>query len=205
MKNTDLMVDIESFSGKKDKIILSIAARFFDIDTGKVAHPTFKRNISIDRSLSQGFSIDARTLKWWIQNNSKLLQKMMEADNMGYDPQEVMMDFIEFCGHGQKGYRIWARPPLYDLRALLDAFERYNLSEPWDFRGTRCVRTYASIFPGIEKEFEVKGDEHDPLVDVNKQIEYVCEIHKRIESLKSIAGHFQIPVSTHGAVCAHIS
>jgi len=182
--NTDLMIDIESFSGKKDKIIISIAARFFDLNSSEIFPPYFKRNINIQASLDDGYSIDGRTLKWWIQNNNELLQKMMVTDDHAGNPRDVISDFIDYCDYGEKNFRVWARPPLYDLRALLDAFEKYHFKEPWDFRGIRCVRTYASIFPCIEDDFEVDGDEHDPLVDVNKQIEYISEIHKRIENMK---------------------
>lgn len=183
--NTDLMIDIESFGTKKDKIILSLAAVFFNINTGKIGRH-FQRKINMNQSLHEGFTIDGKTLSWWLDQDPKLLKKIINPEYSDY-PNDAMHDFIEFCDEygSMEGYNVWARPPLYDLRALYDAFDKYNLTEPWHFQNIRCVRTYASIFPGIEKEFPAQGDEHDPSVDCERQIKYVSEIHKRIKKMKS--------------------
>ncbi len=181
--NTDLMIDIESFSEKKDKIILSLGAVFFDIRTGEKSH-SFLRHINIDMSLRDNYSIDGKTLKWWMGQDQKLLKKLIKNDQYSSDPHDTMIDFIEFCDYGTSKFMVWSRPPLYDLRALLDAFEKYDLDYPWDFRNIRCVRTYASLFPGIENDFPAKEQKHDPMVDCMRQIEYVSEIYKRIENMK---------------------
>jgi len=131
MKN--VMIDIETLDTNPGGVILSIGAVYFhEHGLGK----TFYKNIDLLSSILSGFTISRVTSCWWSKQDKKAI------DIFNKDPTTLIGNALEdLSRYIEKGVRVWAKGPDFDLVLLKAAYDKMGMKIPWSFRDARDVRT----------------------------------------------------------------
>lgn len=171
----NIMIDNETLGTTSDAVIMSIGAVRFNLE-GDIDESGFYSSISVDSNLEHGRAIHEDTLIWW-------LDQPAEARKVFKEPkvtlEQALMDLIDFV---EDGDIIWSNGASFDIPMLEHAFRQLDLTAPWKFFNSRCVRTYKAL-PGAEKVGKPTTS-HNALRDAIDQARYVQDIHKAVFGLK---------------------
>lgn len=187
---TDLMLDIESLGNKKDFVITQIAAVAFDRNTGKTG-PEFMINIDIEDSLKNGFTVDASTILWWMEQNDEARRGITEGQKKAIRVDHALFELRAFIQSLEPNtLRVWGNGATFDISALKAYY--YNTGAkalPWKHTLERDVRTIVEFAPDIKAEWvnNFQGTKHDPIADCKNQIGYVSAIFDYIAANENIA------------------
>lgn len=175
-----VMIDIETLAKSKTAIIISMAAAFFNPYTGEIT-TRFKRNINIQSCLNAGLEIDGDTISWWLKQDAEIRASVLK------DPKPIFTVLKEFESWffenkiPKQDPEMWCNGTSFDFPILSSAFLLALKKDfPWKYYMERDVRTILSLFPDI-KAREFKGKKHDPMADVEHQIEGLVESLNRIK------------------------
>ncbi|WP_323192447.1 3'-5' exonuclease [Halostella sp. PRR32] len=167
-----VMVDIETLGLEPGSAILSIGAVTFS-ENG--LGDEFYREISLESCQEAGLQIDADTLEWWLSQDEAVTGVLTGGDSL----TDVLGSF--YCWF-PNGAEVWANSPSFDCKHLEAALDAAGMTEPWEFRDQRDVRTLRSL--PCAAEVEMNGDEHDALDDAKYQARIVSET---LRSLRTVA------------------
>ena len=184
----DLMVDLETAAvGRPDALILSAAVRAFRIDDDGVVKLGMHRLWVPDlrAQLAAGRAIDAKTIKWWQQQDSGARLHWTNPVNSAVCEFHVMLQELStLClemGVTGGNRSIWANGITFDISILEHAFEANGMPAPWPYNGMRDMRTVVREFPEVRRYVD---DEfmnshgiqlHEPLSDCEVQIYKLAE------------------------------
>lgn len=177
----NLMVDIETLGTDHTAPILSIGAVFFDPKAGEVG-PTFYKIIDLISS-SEGATIDADTVKWWMRQSDEARGIFNHADAMTlHAALACLSDFIQE-NSDPKFVKVWGNGSNFDNTIIRVNFERLNIPTPWRFYNDRDVRTIVEMTKSIKgidprKEFKLAGTVHNALDDAMHQVNYVNHAYR---------------------------
>ena len=173
----DLMIDLETLGTKAGCVILSIGAVPFDIETGKISKEVFYQAINIQSCIDAGLFVMGDTIEWWMKQSEEARNAFLLANkkNLGETLHEFRLYLQKL---GTRDLMIWGNSNRFDLGALDAAYKAVNREFPWYFRNERDVRTLVGFAPDIKKNWEFKGELHDPIVDCINQIGYCSQIYK---------------------------
>jgi hypothetical protein len=186
----DLMLDIESLGNKKDFVITQIAAVAFDRNTGKTG-PEFMINIDIEDSLKNGFTVDASTILWWMEQNDEARNGIVEGQKKAVRVDHALFELRAFIQSLEPStLKIWGNGATFDISALKTYY--YNMGAktlPWKHTLERDVRTIVEFAPDIKAKWldNFEGVKHDPIADCKNQIGYVSAILDYITANENIA------------------
>ena len=152
-----VMLDIETLGTEPGAAILSIGAVRFD--AGELG-ATFHESIDIVSCEKAGLSIDAETLRWWLEQDDDATDVLTD----GHDLRHIL---DEFGGWFADADEIWANSPSFDCAILEAAYDAVGLEVPWEFWQTRDFRTLKNL-PGAP-DIDHDGTEHDALDDAKHQ------------------------------------
>ncbi|ELZ21566.1 endodeoxyribonuclease [Halosimplex carlsbadense 2-9-1] len=167
------MVDIETLGLEPGSAILSLGAVTFS-ENG--LGDEFYRVISLESCQEAGLKIDADTLEWWLSQDDAVTGILTGGDPL----DDVLRAFHSWFPTDAE---VWANSPSFDCEHLETAFSAVGMTEPWQFRDERDVRTLRSL--PCAAEVEMDGDEHDALDDAKYQARIVSET---LRSLHTDAG-----------------
>lgn len=173
------MIDIETLGTKSNSVIKSIAAVFFDINTGKTGHE-FCMAIDEKSCTDAGLLIDPETVKWW-DNQPDIVKRAMDE----FDEDYLSMVLIElWCfvrNNSDKNVKVWGNSARFDLGLIENACDKVGLNISWDYWNERDVRTLVSFYPEVKKNAVFKGEKHHPLHDCYHQIAYCSKTYRRLK------------------------
>ena len=169
------MIDIETMGNISYSSILSIAAVKFDIETGDIGEK-FHVNITFKSCLDAGLIVNADTILWWMDRNSKARKAIISPTN----PVSLVTALLSFNGFCSKEYFIWGNSPRFDLGLIQNAYNKLDLPIPWDFRKERDVRTLVGFAPEIKNNHVMVGVAHNPIDDCLNQISYCTKTYNTI-------------------------
>ena len=178
-----IMCDIETMGTKPGSAIISIGACQFDLITGQTGKE-FYINIDLKSCQENGFSIDASTVLWWM-NQSDEARESLKSCQIGIEAAiESFHSWMEDIKANE--CQVWANSPSFDLNLLEFAFNKFGLNQPWFYWNERDCRTLVSLAPEIKKSM-VNDLTHDALSDCKYQIKYCSAIYNslNIETLKN--------------------
>ncbi|KKF38985.1 hypothetical protein PU01_20495 [Hafnia alvei] len=182
----NVMVDIETLSTKRNAVIFSIAAAFFDPITGDVG-PKFYELIDWQSDCnSHGAHIEPDTIKFWLAQSTEARMELLDQDGLGEFTDIVLQNFNDFIEkHHLKGCQLyaWSKSPSFDFVILREAFERYDLGGlPWNFWNERDVRTIEATgkINAITLPYTKVDVKHHAMSDVLGQISNVCTVNRSI-------------------------
>lgn len=168
----DVMVDIETLGSQSYSTILSIGAVRFNINTGDIYDPFYKK-ITLQSNLDLGFKITPSTLKWWLQQNHQTLDDLLDSTE---DIRSVLISFQHYL-LAIDVRAIWGNSARFDLGLLQNAYDKLGIQIPWDFRKERCYRTIVQETGGVDKTKYV-GVQHNALDDCMNQVAILIDRYK---------------------------
>jgi hypothetical protein len=174
MSDTDterVMVDIETVGLEPGSALLSIGAVRFGLDG---LDDEFYREITLESCQEAGLEIDANTLEWWLSQDDAVTSVLTGGESL----TEVLAQFGSWY-QAHDFDEIWANSPSFDCEQLEVAFDAVGLSEPWEFRDERDVRTLRSLRSTAEVEMD--GTEHDALDDAKYQARIVSKTLRSLQ------------------------
>lgn len=164
---TDVMLDIETLGTKPGCIVLSVGAVAFDFDTGEEVG-SFQSNISIKDSQENGLSIDADTLKWWLEQDKGAFDSAFfskEKVNLAHAASNFSMWFSAVCDGA-----IWAQGMDFDMPIWGHAMEASGVQRPWPFWMCRDTRSAYHAMRFDPKTVKREGTHHSAIDDARHQI-----------------------------------
>lgn len=189
----DLMIDFETLGQTPTTAVISLGATFFDPDSGKMG-PTFYMAFEIDSQLKSGRTIDADTLKWWM-NQSGAAKKVF--NEKAKPPKEVLQTFSQWVLSQNSVSKIypWGNGSSFDISIIEDLFRMYDVKCPWMFYNIFDLRTFKRFVANNEKVDKSTGVNHNALDDAVNQANYVIKHYKffkeMIETFKQLAAQNQ--------------
>lgn len=187
MKWKNLMIDLETLDRVPRGIILSIAAVPFNWD-GSYGNKEerFEINISLQDSLKRGFTINADTLRWWMEQSEEARKRAFGFNTIEYNLNESLYKFRQYLDSlGVADLEVWGNSNRFDL-GLLAAYynEVYPKTDlPWKYSNERDVRTLVSFYPEIKANTKFEGTPHNPIDDCIHQIKYCTLIKNSIKKI----------------------
>ena len=186
---TDVMLDIETVSTKKNALILSIGAVLFNRATGEIGH---KREWVLENAFVGGYHICPRTQKWWSEQGQEAKDRLFNNPNKVETKvalQELTALIIEnTTGTGYGRARIWGNGPTFDLTIIDNAYHVEGLSgQPWNYGNERDVRTMVDLGRELlnfdpKKDMPFVGVKHSAADDAEHQATYVSEIFMKLNT-----------------------
>lgn len=171
-----LMLDMETLGVSISAPIISVAAVFFDPQTGSLGD-SFYKVITLESSLENG-SIEPRTLAWWMTQSDEA--RCVFNDASAIVLKDALYQFSEFVNsNGNSGdLQVWGNGASFDNAIIAHAFRHFGLDLPWPFRNDRDVRTIVSLCKELKKvnvlkEIMREGVHHNALDDAIYQARYV--------------------------------
>jgi hypothetical protein len=174
----EVMLDIESLGVKPGSVILNIGAVEFDPWTGEFGKELYVV-IDVADSQSYGMTIDAETIKWWM-NQSADARLSSFGGGKTYSLRAALNLLFNFT----IGKKIWCHGPSFDASLLEYAYRKVGLLIPWKFSDVRCTRTIYDL-AGVSPD-RSKGTHHNALDDAKAQAVAVVAGYQRL-SFKTAA------------------
>lgn len=178
MQYTDIMVDIETLSTKRNAAITQLGAVAFNLETGEICDHAV--GAFIEPSPQAVISYD--TVSWWTKQSDEARAKVFSSPRNS--ESEALLGLSMYaattCVDLLK-LRWWAMPPSFDLALLEDMAGRTTVPVPWAYDAPRCLRTLAEI-AGATKEDRVKPEiAHDAYHDAKAQALSAIKYYKMIK------------------------
>lgn len=167
--NNHCMVDLETTGVDPGCCILTIGAVVFDKNFTELS--TFESAIKHHESLRFGFTDDADTLMWWLQQ-PKIAHDA--AFSGKYGPDQILQAFADWLSDHDVKY-IWGNGASFDNAILEAAYKKLDIEIPWKFYNNRCYRTIKSLRPSTV--FERVGVHHKALDDAISQLRHMKKIY----------------------------
>jgi exodeoxyribonuclease VIII len=165
MADFDVMIDIETFSTKKNAALASIGALKFN---DKQILDTFYINVDPISSKNAGLDFQKSTLDWW------KTQKPEAFDALKHNRvplSEALAMFSEW--YGTKSVPTWACGPDFDLVIMEANYSALNIQHPWKYLHARCFRTFKAMF---KADTVRQGTYHNALDDATYQAQYIIDV-----------------------------
>jgi exodeoxyribonuclease VIII len=174
----NIMIDLETLGTGHDAAIVSIGAVSFnkqDIISG------FYVTVDVCDAIRYG-AVSGDTVKWWMQQSDEA-RKVFNDPNAMTLPQ-ALSEFVQWLGlfWNAHEFKIWGNGAAFDNVILANAFDKCDLSTPWEFWNDRCYRTIRAQYPDVVVERE--GTHHNALDDARYQVKVLQEIMRQ----KNIGG-----------------
>lgn len=185
---SDVSIDCESLGTNYCAPVLSIGAVQFNRHTGQIGK-TFYVEINMRAAIRGAEAgIDPETIYWWMKQSPAAAAKLFDDSDVARarkigmaDALLQLGDFVRTSGSPL----VWANGPMQDVSWLENAYAKQaiGLSQPWNFRNVRDVRTIRDI--AMECGFDYKtlsfiGTEHNALDDAVHQAHIVINCQKHI-------------------------
>lgn len=142
MKNTNIMIDIETLGIAENSMIISIGAVNFDENGEK---ESFYMRIDPESYPKDKFNIDASTFMWWMKQSD---EARIEFSRVSESAKYALIEFGRWIDGRRcvgKKMNIWANSPSFDCSMLKNAFSQFNIECPWKFYQERDYRTIMSF------------------------------------------------------------
>jgi hypothetical protein len=175
-----VMLDLETMGKKSKSAIISIGAVEFDINTGETGRE-FYAKVNLQSCFNVGLIANGETIEWWLMQSEAA--RKMAADSKGVSLTIALCNFRVFMiDLGIDTTQIWGNGARFDIGILEDAYDACQLSNPWNFRLERDVRTLVSFAPKVKENavFNTNGIEHDPIADAKFQIMYCTAVWQHL-------------------------
>lgn len=179
---SDVMVDIETLSSKRDAVILSIGAvRFNWMEfTGQDIPDDEKLYVRVDAQscVDAGLGVEVGTVLWWMRQGA---EARAEFKKPGLPLERALGDLADFYRAGRG--KVWGNGSDFDNVILANAYDKTGLPLPWKYWDHRCHRTMVGeAGKGIPKPR--KGTYHNALDDAVNQAVHLSMILRRMRGRK---------------------
>lgn len=176
-----VMLDIETLGQGPCAPVVQIGLVAFDPVTGETARPL---EVSVFPDFKR-FEPDASTLVWWLKQGREAREAVFfggtEIVTVEDAARRVDAWFAwPFLDH-EKGVKVWAKPPSFDVVILENFLRVGGVDVPWKYHAPRCVRTLMEL-AGMRREDAVKSElNHSAVHDAIAQAKTVVECYRILD------------------------
>lgn len=163
MKNSNVMLDLETMDTAATAAIISIGAVRFTEDS---VVDEFYATIDLESSIACGGTLSGSTIKWWMQQPNKS-EAFKDADSL---PSALLL----LSNWLPENVRIWGNGSDFDNVILANAYKNCGLIRPWIYYNNMCYRTMKNLAPNIKMERD--GQHHNALDDARSQAKHLIRI-----------------------------
>ncbi len=171
MKESHIMLDIETLDSESSSVVLSIGAARFDISTGDIEE-AHQWNISdLDVQQTKGRTISASTVKWWLKQSKDAIEKTFNAPRY-YQTSVALEDFAAFCRVGvdsPKKIFIWGNGNMFDNAIIRSLCKDFNIEYPCAYPNDLDFRTAKFLFRDKKIITQKFGTAHNAVDDAINQ------------------------------------
>jgi len=172
------MVDLETMGNHSNSCIISIGALEFNLDTGETGRE-FYQNVDLQSCLNAGFTVDASTIYWWLQQSTAARLSLFNKESSDIDT--VLHLFNMFTNSDEI---IWGNSARFDLGILENAYAKTGIDKHWNYYNERDVRTLVMFAPEIKQNYPRTSIAHNALADCYHQVGYCSAIWQAIQQSK---------------------
>lgn len=145
MKNSQIMLDLETLATSPDAVVLTLGAIRFDpfaddtnsVDDTTIHMDTFYRRIDPE-SFTWDAAIEPSTMDWWMKQPESVREEAFAEDDR-HDIRDVMRDFYKWANKGFEG--VWANGPVFDIAMMEYITRQLERGNPWRFWQVQDART----------------------------------------------------------------
>lgn len=184
-----VMIDLETLGTRPGCVILSIGAVRFCPETKRIGQ-TFYRNISVEDSRLYHFQEDPKTVQWWSQQAPKVRDRLLDNP---VSVRAALTELDEFLcnesGHRDRDLQVWCQGGSFDFPILSAAYDRLQMTQPWDFWNERDSRTFLQVAKQTTGFMPTKlaTGAHDALADATHQAREVMRAWQLLCGLKRLS------------------
>lgn len=179
----DIMLDLETFDNVGTSTIASIGAVQCNLTTGDIGS-SFYRVIDLQDQLDMGFTINAKTLYWWLEQSEAARHELVVEGKISIHSMCQKLNlWLESLGN-PKGFKMWGNGCSFDNAILRHAYRKCKIKLPIEFWNDRDVRTLVGFYPNSLfykwKKDNVRRGAHNAIADCKYQIAYCAHICKEL-------------------------
>jgi len=179
MRNSCVMVDIETLDTAQTAVILSIGACHFDLYSDQIGD-TILKTISLESNMNEGRTASASTILWWLQQSKEAQDAFLAREQLNLN--NALRLFGAWCSNlSPRPKQIWAKDPDFDCAILQHAFAEQKIIWPFKFWESRSVRTIVDLAYGNEAPRFSTGTKHSAVDDATEQVKLVQAAHKALK------------------------
>lgn len=168
MKQTHILVDLETLGTRPGCIIASIGAVKFDLNGIK---GRFYERINIEEAQKERVTMDASTVKWWLKQSQEAREELTNSG--GLTTAKALSLFSCFVNDSDPC--VWGNGASFDNALLSAAYLKLGIPQPWKFWNDRCYRTVKALHP--DKPMQKRtGTHHNALDDAISQAEHLITL-----------------------------
>ncbi len=145
----NIMLDLETMGTGRNAAIIAIGAVYFDSET-QILGDTFYRAVDLESSVAAGGTMDAATVKWWMQQGDSARSLFLSRN---VQIEEALVDFYNFVKSrnlNDENVYVWGNSSNFDNLILHQAYANAGMEKPWKFYNDRCYRTVKNLNPDIK-------------------------------------------------------
>ena len=169
-----VMIDLETFGQTPGCLVKSIGAVSFNMNG---INDDWRRNISIDSSLQEGFFVEGGALKFWLTQVAPDTQAALFHHEV--ELRAAIESLFAWFLH-VKGKWVWSHGATFDIPILSVIYSRLGLKLPWEFRDARDTRTLYSLLPSGKPNVRRITSQHDALEDAIFQAHSVITAYREL-------------------------
>lgn len=179
MKETHLMLDIETLGVQPDSIILQVAAVEFIVErtADGITHTINSHFDGYPDHIEEkaaGFTISQSTLDWWATQNQSVFR---DIKSKGQNPREVWTAFAEYLGR-VKPKHIWGHAT-FDPVMVQEHLTYYGLPK-LPHKAVRDIRTLSYLSDIDLNSYDWGEKTHNALDDCYFQIKYCMDAMRKL-------------------------
>jgi len=180
MRRIDIMVDLETLGTNSNSTVFQISAVSFNIKTGE-KYDIF--NKIIDITTIKDNKITGDTLKWWLETDKKLLNKLINNKESisNIEAWSSFYNWIVSQSINIKDIYLWGNGIKFDNTMIDTQMSMIGIKYPIFYRNDRDVRTIVDLacmklntnIENFKKLIPIVGEKHNALDDCIYQIKLV--------------------------------
>lgn len=169
--DSQVMLDIETFSTKNNAVIVSIGACRFAAEKGIILD-TFKVNVDPRDCKKLGLHVSKSTMEFWAKQSPEA-RKCWSVDPKPL--KEALESFSDW--YGTKSVNTYSKGTVFDIGILENAYDVCGMPPPWKPFQICDYRTILTILKLDDKSSKKAGSTyHDALDDAVNQAEFLMPL-----------------------------
>lgn len=191
MNFTDYTLDLETMGSERQTgAIVSMGAVAFNVE-GDMSEP-FYVNISLKDSLANGLTVDAATIKWWMEQEDAARQAIFVDPKPLKTALSLFRDWVYLTC---KSAPCWTHAT-FDAPVLANAYATIGEKQPTHFRKQRDIRTLVDFYRKIVSTellyVDRVGTHHNAADDAVFQAKYISQMLREL-TVEWQSGRMRLP------------
>lgn len=173
-----IMIDNETFGTRKNAVVVSVGAVAFDLDGTIDLNGGLHYALNIDEQLAAGRSMNASTLKWWLEQSELARVALVKQMDRAVSVSQFMDRFDAFVSYYSPQVKIWCKGANFDIALLDSLYEHAGRKRPYGYNATGDTRSFEKFYTLADNPPD--GIYHDALSDAVWQAQQLQNLCRRM-------------------------